>query len=103
MLPPELELPLLEPEFCSLSVSMVTGSWELRLGSTPDLNRKIWKLSQARERAKLYFTALHSFFFTGISQYQASSTALLHQRGLGVLGAKITHKYSQFKSSVTTV
>lgn len=63
MLPPELELPLLEPEFCSLSVSMVTGSWELRLGSTPDLNRKIWKLSQARERAKLYFTALHSFFF----------------------------------------
>lgn len=87
MLPPELELPLVELEFCSLSVSMVTGSQELRLRQTPDLHQENWKLSQAKERTKPYFTALHSFF-TGISQYQAPCTDLLHHRGLGITGVQ---------------
>lgn len=104
MLPPELELPLVELEFCSLSVSMVTGSQELRLRGTPDLHRENWKLSQARERTKPYFTALRRLFLL-----EYPSTRLLAQLcsitgDRGCQGSEITQKlYLWFKSFITTV
>lgn len=93
MLPPELELPLAELEFCSLSVSMATGSQELRLRRTPDLHRENWKLSQARERTKLYFTALHKFFFTGIPQHQVFAQ-LCYVRDVQVLKSPRNYTHS---------
>lgn len=94
MLPPELELPLAELEFCSLSVSMVTGSWELRLRQTPDLHRENWTLSQDRERTKQYFIALHIFFYWNIPVPGSLHSFATSQETGDARGAKSLRNYT---------